>query len=394
MIKKIPFVYWYIGFLAILIGGVVFFSSPADAQAARIDVDIQPDGDVNNPPSGSYGVYYYADYPDLTPQVLCGSGSSLTPGTNINIWFGVFNNCDDYLGQIVYMEISAGGNYDYVVGTAGGADWSRVSEYPPSQLTQTQVLAINTPLLYATTTAAVPVSFDFVVNASSSPDTDGYVALFVHDNSGFEVQELGLLPAYTPGVYVEHSFTSSALPYEGSWTLYMYLAGGVADKIAQPSLPLYTNGFRTATYFGVEYNDSQHNYTTPAYGGPQFASTTCAINFLGSFNPGDCIGYLTQPASSTVANFKALTLDGHFPFAYAYDVGRMRDNLLSGGSGTTTVSVNITGFGTITFLSRSMIAAVPFAPTIKVILAALMWLLTIEVIYLTVIRSHNQNTGV
>jgi hypothetical protein len=41
-----------------------------------------------------------------------------------------------------------------------------------------------------------------------------------------------------------------------------------------------------------------------------------------------------------------------------------------------------------------MIAAVPFSNTIKIILTALMWIMTLELLYLTLIRSHNNQTGV
>jgi len=103
---------------------------------------------------------------------------------------------------------------------------------------------------------------------------------------------------------------------------------------------------------------------------------------------------MVAPASTTMQNFKSLTLENRFPFAYAYDIGAMRNDLFNApDAGTTTIAVTVPGFGTLTFLSAAMIAAVPFAATIKTILAALMWLLAAEFIYLTVIRSHNPNTG-
>jgi len=314
---------------------------------------------------------------------------------------GAFNDFDLYGGPnpgglvptsgggSPWAAFTGDGNVPYIVVDAGVAPAGNGS-------TATQVIRINAPRDFATTTEPFTVDFDAYVNSFAST-TDGYELVFTHDNTGVSRSVVGLLPAHdldTP--FNVSTTTSPGLPLEGAYTLQIVLGGGAAEHIANPSLPFYTNGWYTASHFGIGIYDSQWNYDVPPYVGSGYASSSCSINFLGSdFNLGDCIGYIVAPTASSTQNFANITLANRVPFSYAYDIGLLRSELFGAPeNGTTTISATVPGFGTITFLSAAMIAAVPFAPTIKLILAALIWLLGAEVIYYTVLRSHNTNTGV
>ena len=262
--------------------------------------------------------------------------------------------------------------------------------------TATQVIRITQPGLYASTTVPFDIHFDAYISTAAST-TDGYQLKFTDDNTGVVSIFYGLL---TPGFPLDTPFrdatTSVSVP-AGTYTLQMMLGGGTADKIASPGLPWYGNGWSTATHFsvGVPYNSSK-NYTTQGIpDSTAYSSSDCAVNFLGTFSIPGCVGYLITPASTTIQDFSQLTLANSFPFAYGYDMLRIREELFTASStASSSLTVTLPGFGPFTFISSTMIAAVPYAPLVKTVLGIVMWLLVIELVYRQVIRSHNQNTGV
>jgi len=109
--------------------------------------------------------------------------------------------------------------------------------------------------------------------------------------------------------------------------------------------------------------------------------------------------WLFYPSSQKIEQFKSLSTDlqTKFPFAYAYGVNQMRQELFSASSTPQTISLTfkiIPGHGTSTLelISQSKLSAVPYANTVKTILGWILWLLAIEYIYYRVIRAHDPNT--
>lgn len=110
--------------------------------------------------------------------------------------------------------------------------------------------------------------------------------------------------------------------------------------------------------------------------------------------------WLFYPSSDAIDSFKSLgtTLSGKFPFAYAYGINTLRQELFGAvATSSQTISLSfklIPGHGTSTLelLSQSKLSAVPFAGLIKQILGWLLWLLGVEYIYYRVIRSHDSQT--
>lgn len=108
--------------------------------------------------------------------------------------------------------------------------------------------------------------------------------------------------------------------------------------------------------------------------------------------------WLFYPTSDSIDQFSEISLQGKFPFAYMYQLGEIRSDLLSASStAPLSLSVNLWKMpghatSTLTLISRDMIAAVPFAGTINTILIGLIWLLTAEYIYYRVIRVHDTHT--
>jgi len=254
----------------------------------------------------------------------------------------------------------------------------------------THVVEVITPQLFATTTSPVNIEFSYQQSSSNPQIANGYKIDFVHTLTYQSFSITGSLDsAYVgDGVYLQS--TTTPIATSGTWKMTVSLIDWSPDV---PSYPQSLIDAGVPVLFGIDYHD---NVQTVVFGPTYqtYASTTCQLNLSGTFDLGQCIGYLTMPTSASVDRFKQLTLENSFPFAYAYDIGQMRLDLFdSPHAGTTTIAVTVPGFGTITFLSASMISAVPYASTIKFILGCLIWLMGIEFIYYTVIRSHNTNTA-
>lgn len=110
--------------------------------------------------------------------------------------------------------------------------------------------------------------------------------------------------------------------------------------------------------------------------------------------------WLFYPSSDSVDSFKGLsdTLSGKFPFAYAYGINTMRQELFEAAqTSSTTISLTFkiipgAGTSTLTLLSPALLSAVPYSNTVKIILGWILWLLGIEYIYYRTLRSHDPNT--
>jgi len=375
--------------------------------------------------SGTDGYIYLgnADFSDYEPY--CPDGGIIPAGTNDVVFYPcndatawVWNSSQQQIGQLNGPS-GYGKPPWYIMGTSVSTTgyspqsgntmlapyilWNQTGAPAGDGNTSTHVIRITSPSLYSTVSSSTPfaVDFDIEVNATTT-SPNAYQIEYRNDLSGEYRQQRGYLvdAGWSLGETPFTVSTTSQLTSEGTWSMSVQLGVGYTlgtEGGPGPIDEFYTVGPPLGGHrFSIDYEDNVSHYEYPGLGLAQFASTSCQVNFLGSdFDLGNCIGYLVQPASSTMAQFSNLTLANSAPFSYAYGVAAMRDELFTADpNGTTTVAVTVPGFGTITFLSASMIAAVPFSATIKLILAALMWLLTIEVIYLSVIRSHNNNTGV
>jgi len=134
-------------------------------------------------------------------------------------------------------------------------------------------------------------------------------------------------------------------------------------------------------------------------------STSTQANIPGSPTPIDCgtfdigcyiknaVVWLFYPSEDSTSQFSNLTLENRFPFSYAYQVKEMRDELFGASqTATTTIGVNVPGFGQITFLSAALLSSVPYASTIRTILGWVLWLMMIEYLYLRILKAHDTQT--
>lgn len=351
---------------------------------------------------------YYGTYPNTSTTTGNNNGSYPSSCMGWEPW-SFFDN-DDLESNYTTFPTALNGDYWQMITLSNGVQYYMTYErfgyrnwispqepsFDPSDFPSgIGIISVNSPTSFGTTSS--PVSWSFDVYASSSSETalpDGYRITVLNRVTAQQTSFVGLLPSYTSGDTFNVS-TSTAITPNGTYGYIIRLLSNAQEYLDNPSVPQEITGTSIQGTFSVG-EVTFVPLDTPIYEGPVQVSTDCNVNFLGSdFNLGGCIAYMVSPASTTMQNFSALTLEDRFPFAYAYDIAQLRDDLFnSPHTGSTTLAVSVPNFGTITFLSASMISAVPYANTIKTVLAALLWFFAMEYIYKLVLRSHNQNTGV
>jgi len=287
----------------------------------------------------------------------------------------------------------------------------------------------------------------YLNNTGSTPDGDYWVVFDGRDADAgnrkyFNISKTsGSWGAFVPdsGLQIDEPVDSSAHPnnpitFSGSYTnletynqIILYLQNSSVNLSLVPTTITLPNTSAINAPWSVTRNlpfsgaysvtgrlwDSANSTGTPLtdpiyfyLGATSTVSTTTQANLPGSPTPIDCdtfdIGcyiknalvWLFWPDQSSLAKFNSLSLENSFPFAYAYQIDDLRNELFDAAeTGSSTIAVTVPNFGTITFLSKSMLEAVPYADLVKTILGWLLWLMGIEYIYYRILRSHDSNTA-
>lgn len=365
----------------------------------------------------------YTQGPSIPQSAICpgGSGGSGPFTASGFIGTNVFSNGGLNSHGSPYADCRTAGNYylvsynDFSTHAPTGFyelhyDGTHAVAIPPGGSLDgnpnTHVISIDAPALYSIASSTFPVFFT-ILGASSSPPI-GYDLTFVNQLSRATYTRSGWLSdtGFSSANYgtAFQVGTSTSLPADGTYQMTVSLwSGGLGGPGPDPAGTVYQ--YFSPTQSSVFSVNVQDNVQTVIFTGPAqqtFASTSCNVNFLGTFSFQDCLGYLLTPSTasgSPLSNLKSLTLAHSAPFAYAYQIGDIRNALFDAtNTASTTIGVQVPWLNhsttTITFLSAAMINNVPYTPWIKNILAALMLFMTAEVVYYAVIRSHNSQTGV
>jgi len=257
------------------------------------------------------------------------------------------------------------------------------------------VMRINEPGLYEIASSTFDVSFDV-----HQPSGYGYTHYWVSFTSPTPYQTFVLAGSLEDDGWngTDENFTIStttSLAVDGTYRMRVALGTySGAGSFIQGVTPDWGTQDNTGHYFSVNENTFIVTTVFPGLATQEFASTSCAINFLGTFSLSECVGYLTKPSGESLSQFSGLTLAGSFPFSYAYQVEDIRNALFASPlTAETDISVE-TPIGEMTFLSQENMEAVPFAPLIKTLLSAVMWFMASMVIYRKVIKSHDQTSHV
>jgi len=256
-----------------------------------------------------------------------------------------------------------------------------------------RIVTVTNPALFSTTTSPVSFNFDYeIADDSTGHASSQYWFTITRTSDNSYSTLVGNLPSTSIGI---HSATTSSvtLPLGGTYTVNAYLSDGVRIT-SRNQLPDVT------TFFGIDFNDSLQNVHISGIDRTLYASSSCAISFAGTFHLSDCIGYLVSPSTgstSPLSQLQSVSLAHAFPFAYMYQLGDIRQALFNAtNTASSSLSVSIPWFGgtthEFTFISVAMLEAVPYASTIKTILAMLLWLMLAEFVYYKVIRVHDVTT--
>lgn len=238
------------------------------------------------------------DSTDHSPVLLGtdghGDGFNLAPG---NYYLTLYKNTADGGAELGYY---------YVPILGGDSDYS------------THVLAITKPSLYATTTSPATITFSAYEASSTVPN--GFELTFVNSLTYESHTVRGYLADASPyptgfvndGVY-SYSTTSPALG-SGTWKITATLLDINSEA---PDSPYRSIGSSATSWFGINYND---NVQTVSFSGAtaQYASSSCAISFSGSFSLSDCLGYIFIPGANVFSAYTSLpnVLGSKFPFSY------------------------------------------------------------------------------
>lgn len=198
--------------------------------------------------------------------------------------------------------------------------------------TNTHVIRIETPALYATTTAPTSVIFD--IQNSPSNLANGYVVQYTNTGNFTTTYQYGLLAdsGYVSPTDDGTPFaiaTTSPTLANGKYSISVTLAN-ISPNLPYPTLTNPSGFFNPATvsYFGV---GSTSFVLTPTFTSSSFsyASTSCVINFAGSFSLSDCLGYIFLPSQNWIANYTALPaqFQNIFPFSYPASIASAWSNL-------------------------------------------------------------------
>lgn len=130
----------------------------------------------------------------------------------------------------------------------------------------------------------------------------------------------------------------------------------------------------------------------------QIPDSECSLTAIGGCIKNAFV-WMFYPSSASLTQFSQIDYTSKFPFVYVYQLGQIRNALLTASStAATSLTIDLwklpgqTSTTTLTLLSSAMIAAVPFSGTINSIMGWLIWLAMAEYIYYRVIRMHDTNT--
>jgi len=266
-----------------------------------------------------------------------------------------------------------------------------ISSFGSSVSTSSVAFVVTSSVASSSFPSFIAPSFPTAVTYPSNPVVFSgvYTNADTYNQIVFDIQNtdgnVQLLRTYNiplvNGVGLSYS-TSYVLPYVGNYSyrakLYDTNTGSSTSWTSSVAFALGTTTVATSSY-----PDSPIDLNCATI------DIACHIKSAGL--------WLFSPSGDSTSQFSNLTLRNSVPFCYIYDVGNLRTELFSAQqTATSTVSVQIRGFtqstSTITFLSRSMLEAVPYAGTIKTILGWLLYLMMIEYVYYRVIRVHDSNT--
>lgn len=234
--------------------------------------------------------------------------------------FGFYNNLTCAGGVYNVADLRMAGDADAYPYTV----WDILNPDGDGNLS-THIIRITSPVAYSTTTSPVPIGFDIYTSSTSPPM--GYDITFTNTLTYESRIVSGWLvdSGFNSGNYdaTFHVSTSTALTGDGTWKVTIALwTGGNGGPEPDPAGTQYLYfGTPLTTWFGLNYNDNaQHVVFPPAVF--SYSSTSCALDFSGTFSVDGCAGYLFYPTVETLQAYPTLytSMQEKIPFSYFFSV--------------------------------------------------------------------------
>lgn len=402
-------------FLCLSVASVVFFATNAEtAFGAFVEVPIQISGTdtvtFTCPDAGN--ITYYSDYAGTYPT----TGSPVANGTGSTVCSAISNG-NSHLegGWLNEAAITPDGEYwmyflmngistteYYFKATRSGGVWTE---------NYTSITDIYTTGFHSSYNTRFT---DFDITGTS---TIGLDAQFYLDGSEIDVTQSTKNPAWIKFWYSDRVASTSVFEkinkpisvVAGTSTASTTLTG-LADGIYDILIGFSNFGCSTGLSecpFPDAYVYSSFTIVggvLTATGTPEFydmrtASTTSAFAYheCGITDIGGCIInaglFLIVPSNFSVESFgESFTeLQTTFPFIYAFQANTYINTLFTATS-TDAGIVASTTLGTITFVNRDMLEAVPYSGTFRTIIGYTMWLTFLWGAYRVVLRMFNPTT--
>jgi len=156
---------------------------------------------------------------------------------------------------------------------------------------------------------------------------------------------------------------------------------------------LVSVSFAVANGVVSDYTETVTNGLAPRVSQLLPEEQECSISSIGG-----CIinafQYVFYPSSDSVdAFFDSYELLQHkIPFVYVYQASDLLTGLYSGTSANVPTISYATDIGTITWISQSQVAAIPFVGTLRALMSAGLWLMLFTVLYRKTLSIHDTQT--
>lgn len=313
-------------------------------------------------------------YADISPQ----SGYVVTPTHPINS--SAIALPQMFAGGVNYSYVQNASNTPYWYSDLGGSGWYMYFPYelksplrsiyiigdPITNPNYTRKCQVNGGTVVGNAQHFSAGSFYLPDNASGTSTRLVYVSRFdIYKDAGNCIWfDLSSIPA-GHRIYKVIASPDNSLTWNSSTTFNAYV-----------------NAVASSTTSGNTYQSAS---TTLA---------TCDSLDIGCYF-GNALQFVFVPDPLTIRKFENLTLASSSPFSYAYDIPRLRDELLN--TSTTTVLAWTLPFhtqasttATVSLISVAQLEAIPFLSTIRTILGWLLWVAFAELVYYQILRVHNK----
>jgi len=370
---------------------------------------------------GVWGYISLANNAQSSFTYYCPEDATIPSGTNDVTWFPcpsetahTWNGADNQL----ILQVNGPSGYGkppwYINGTSSSVTgyspqsgntmlapyilWNQGGGPEGDGSSASHIIRITDPIsLETTASTTVAVGFDFIVGSSTPANAYEISLERLAGGGGITYFRDDLIDAVGGEVTLglPYSVTDTVIaPYEGTYKMSIRLVYYEGEYVEDAPVLYNVDVGKTVVFSAVtvDYTAitlvSEREYTI-------YDESSCLLDWSLTFNVSDCVGYLFAPGPDVWSKYSTLTLRNSFPFSYVYQFDDIREAIFNSPfTGISSISTEVEGFGTITFISYDMIDDLPFSDTLRVFIQAFIWFLVAFALYRMVLKLHDTNTSV